>query len=149
MNIKLSGIARQRFKAHSRHLFCSVQDRRFLSLFLRRRSAPGCSANHGARVRGIRQNTGALVCPEFRGQPAELRIFRRWKQKVELMWQAALFITTISVFLAPFSLGEVLLNYTVSYSVLYVIYLLLAYRFSKNFLQAAGRLDNSQFINGG
>jgi O-antigen/teichoic acid export membrane protein len=71
------------------------------------------------------------------------------KQKVEFVWQVALFITTFSVFLTPLSLREVLLNYTIAYSFLYVIYLLLSYRFSKNSLTAPGRLDNSQSINGG
>ena len=70
------------------------------------------------------------------------------KQKVELMWQVALFITTITVFLAPLSLREVLRNYTIAYSILYVIYLLLSYKFSKNSLPTAGSLDSSQSING-
>jgi O-antigen/teichoic acid export membrane protein len=70
------------------------------------------------------------------------------KQKVELMWQVALFITTITVFLAPLSLRKVLLNYTIAYSILYVIYLLLSYKFSKNSLPVAAHLDNSQSVNG-
>jgi hypothetical protein len=102
-----------------------------------------------ARGRGVREHTGALVVPEFRRQPAELRIFCRREQKVELMWQGALFITTITVFPAPLSLREVLLNYTIAYSVLYVIYLLLSCNFSTNSLPAAGCLDNFQSINGG
>jgi hypothetical protein len=52
------------------------------------------------------------------------------------MWQVALFITTIYVFLGPLSLREVLLNYTIGYSSLYVIYFLLAYKFSRNSLAA-------------
>lgn len=81
--------------------------------------------------------------------PLSYVFFVAGKQKVELMWQVALFITTITVFVAPLSLREVLLNYTISYSVLYVIYLLLSYKFSKNSLPAAAGLDNSQSINGG
>ena len=71
------------------------------------------------------------------------------KQKVELVWQVALFITTFSVFLAPLSLREVLLNYTIAYSFLYLIYLLLSYKFSKNSVSVPARLDKSQSINGG
>jgi O-antigen/teichoic acid export membrane protein len=61
------------------------------------------------------------------------------KQKVELMWQVALFISTICVFLGPLSLKEALLNYTLTYSSLYVIYFLLAYKFSRNSLAASGQ----------
>jgi len=81
--------------------------------------------------------------------PLSYVFFVAGKQKVELMWQVALFITTIAVFLTPLALREVLLNYTIAYSILYVIYLLLSYKFSKNSPPAAGRLDNSQSINGG
>jgi O-antigen/teichoic acid export membrane protein len=81
--------------------------------------------------------------------PLSYVFFVAGKQKVELMWQVALFITTITIFLSPFSLREVLLNYTIAYSALYVIYLLMSYRFAKNSLPATGRLDNSQSINGG
>jgi O-antigen/teichoic acid export membrane protein len=81
--------------------------------------------------------------------PLSYVFFVAGKQKIELMWQVALFITTITVFLAPLSLRVVLLNYTIAYSVLYVIYLLMSYKFSKNSLLVADRLNNSQSINGG
>ncbi|MFC6518679.1 hypothetical protein ACFQAT_01820 [Undibacterium arcticum] len=54
------------------------------------------------------------------------------KQKVELAWQVALFLMTITVFLLPLTLKESLWLYTVGYSSLYVIYLLLSYRFSQS-----------------
>jgi O-antigen/teichoic acid export membrane protein len=85
----------------------------------------------------------------FVASPLSYVFFVAGKQKVELLWQVALFITTISVFLAPISLKQVLFNYTVAYSVLYIIYLLLSYRFSKNAPSVAGSLGNSQSINGG
>jgi predicted membrane protein len=85
----------------------------------------------------------------FVASPLSYVFFVAGKQKAELMWQVALFITTITVFLAPFSLREVLLNYTIAYSFLYVIYLLMSYKFSKNSLPISHRLDNSQSINGG
>lgn len=70
------------------------------------------------------------------------------KQKIELMWQVALFITTFTVFLAPFSLRVTLWNYMLGYSSLYVIYLFMSYKFSKNSMPASSGLNNSQPISG-
>ncbi|MEO6354089.1 MAG: oligosaccharide flippase family protein [Oxalobacteraceae bacterium] len=53
------------------------------------------------------------------------------KQKVELAWQIALFLMTITVFLLPLTVEESLKLYAVGYSLLYVIYLFLSYRFSQ------------------
>ena len=85
----------------------------------------------------------------FVASPLSYVFFVAGKQKIELVWQVALFITTISVFLVPISLKQVLFNYTVAYSVLYVVYLLLSYKFSKNSTQVASSIANSQSINGG
>lgn len=68
----------------------------------------------------------------FVASPLSYVFFVAGKQKVELLWQIALFITTISIFIAPIPLREVLLHYTIAYSILYIIYLHLSYRFSKN-----------------
>lgn len=68
----------------------------------------------------------------FVASPLSYVFFVAGKQKVELVWQVALFVTTIAVFLAPFSLVQTLWNYTISYSLLYVIYLFLSYKFSVN-----------------
>jgi O-antigen/teichoic acid export membrane protein len=68
----------------------------------------------------------------FVASPLSYVFFVAGKQKVEFMWQIALFITTITVFLAPLSLTQVLWNYTISYSLLYVIYLYLSHRFAVN-----------------
>lgn len=59
------------------------------------------------------------------------------KQKFELIWQVALLIMTITVFSAPLTLKESLWSYTIGYSSLYIIYLLLSYRFSQNRLSTA------------
>ena len=68
----------------------------------------------------------------FVASPLSYVFFVAGKQKIELFWQIALFITTISIFVAPLPLKQVLLNYTVCYSALYLVYLYLSYHFSKN-----------------
>jgi O-antigen/teichoic acid export membrane protein len=68
----------------------------------------------------------------FVASPLSYVFFVAGRQKVEFVWQIALFITTITLFLAPLSLTRILWNYTISYSLLYVVYLYLSYRFAKN-----------------
>ena len=69
---------------------------------------------------------------KFVASPLSYVFFVAGKQKVEFAWQIALFITTITVFLTPFSLTEILWHYTISRSILYVIYLYLSHRFAQN-----------------
>lgn len=64
--------------------------------------------------------------------PLSYVFFVAGKQKAELMWQVALFITTIAVFLAPIPLKQMLWNYAMCYASLYLVYLFLAFRFSSN-----------------
>ncbi len=73
-----------------------------------------------------------LYFMNFVASPLSYVFFVAGKQKVELMWQVALFITTIAVFLAPVTLEQMLWNYTMAYSALYVVYLVLAYKFARN-----------------
>jgi O-antigen/teichoic acid export membrane protein len=73
----------------------------------------------------------------FVASPLSYVFFVAGKQKVEFVWQIALFITTFTVFLAPLTLKQMLWNYTLFYSLLYIIYLLLSYRFAKNNRAAA------------
>ena len=68
----------------------------------------------------------------FVASPLSYVFFVAGKQKVEFVWQIVLFITTITVFLMPLSLTQILWNYTLSRSFLYVIYLYLSHRFSQN-----------------
>ena len=68
----------------------------------------------------------------FVASPLSYVFFVAGKQKIELRWQIALFITTITLFLMPLPLKQVLWYYTISYSFLYVIYLLLSYRYAVN-----------------
>jgi len=73
-----------------------------------------------------------LYFMNFVASPLSYVFFVAGKQKVELIWQVALFATTITIFLAPLPLTQVLWNYTVSYSALYVVYLFLSHKFAKN-----------------
>lgn len=68
----------------------------------------------------------------FVASPLSYVFFVAGKQKIEFVWQIALFITTITVFLAPYSLTQVLWNYTISYSLLYFVYLYMSHRFAQN-----------------
>ena len=68
----------------------------------------------------------------FVASPLSYVFFVAGKQRLELNWQIALFATTFAVFLSPTSLKQTLINYTISYSALYVLYLYLSYRSAKN-----------------
>ena len=68
----------------------------------------------------------------FVASPLSYVFFVAGKQKVEFVWQIVLFITTITVFLMPLPLTQILLNYTISRSVLYVVYLYLSHRFAQH-----------------
>lgn len=68
----------------------------------------------------------------FVASPLSYVFFVAGKQRMELAWQTALFVTTFAVFLSPTSLKQTLVNYTISYSALYVVYLYLSYRSAKN-----------------
>jgi O-antigen/teichoic acid export membrane protein len=75
----------------------------------------------------------------FVASPLSYVFFVAGKQKIEFVWQIALFITTIAIFLAPLPLTKILWNYTIAYSLLYVVYLYLSHRFSRNVVS----LENS------
>jgi len=68
----------------------------------------------------------------FVASPLSYVFFVAGKQRMELAWQVALFVTTFAVFLSPTSLKQTLVNYTISYSGLYILYLYLSYRSAKN-----------------
>lgn len=59
------------------------------------------------------------------------------KQRVDLVWQVALFVMTTTVFFSPLTLQECLWWYTSGYSLLYLVYLGLSYRFSHHKLSLA------------
>ncbi len=53
------------------------------------------------------------------------------RQKIELLWQVALFATTVAAFTAPLSLAHNVLAYSIGYSLLYLVYLHLSYRYAR------------------
>lgn len=79
----------------------------------------------------------------FVASPLSYVFFVAGKQKIELVWQIALFVTTITIFVAPFPLKQVLLHYTIAYSILYVIYLNLSYRYSRSSTFVSERVRDS------
>lgn len=68
----------------------------------------------------------------FIASPLSYVFYVAGKQKIDLIWQIALLLMTITVFTAPLTLKESLWGYTTGYSSLYIIYLTLSYRFSQN-----------------
>ena len=68
----------------------------------------------------------------FVASPLSYVFYVTGKQKMELLWQVALFVMTISVFVAPLSLQECLLGYAAGRSALYMVYLAMSYRCAQN-----------------
>ena len=73
----------------------------------------------------------------FIASPLSYVFFVAGKQKVELLWQVALFTMTVTVFLAPMTLRESVLGYAVGRSMLYLVYLSMSYQCSLNGRAAA------------
>lgn len=68
----------------------------------------------------------------FIASPLSYVFFVAGRQKVELLWQIALFIMTVGAFAAPLPLKHNVLAYTIGYSLLYLLYLRLSYRYAVN-----------------
>lgn len=82
----------------------------------------------------------------FIASPLSYVFFVAGKQKVELLWQIALFLMTIAVFTVPLSLHQSLLAYAAGRSVLYVVYLFMSYRYSQHGRVAASPARRSGWI---
>ncbi|HAV38196.1 MAG TPA: hypothetical protein DCX52_17920 [Massilia sp.] len=67
----------------------------------------------------------------FIASPLSYVFFVAGKQKMELLWQVALFLMTFSVFVAPLTLHQSLLTYAIGRSLLYLVYLYLSHRYSR------------------
>ena len=67
----------------------------------------------------------------FIASPLSYVFFVAGKQKMELLWQVALFLMTFSVFAAPLTLHQSLLMYAIGRSLLYLVYLYLSHRYSR------------------
>lgn len=68
----------------------------------------------------------------FIASPLSYVFFVAGKQKIELLWQVALFLMTVTVFMAPVSLHQSVLWYAIGYSLLYLVYLYMSYQCSQN-----------------
>jgi O-antigen/teichoic acid export membrane protein len=73
----------------------------------------------------------------FIAGPLSYVFFVAGKQKIELLWQVALFLMTITVFMAPASLHQSVQWYAIGYSLLYLVYLYMSYQCSQNRLGVA------------
>jgi O-antigen/teichoic acid export membrane protein len=54
------------------------------------------------------------------------------KQKIDLVWQVALFVMTVTAFMSPLSLHDSVLAYSIGYSLLYLVYLHMSYQYAAN-----------------
>lgn len=89
---------------------------------------------------------GELVCIlaplcflNFVASPLSYVFYVGGKQKIDLVWQVALFLMTVSAFASPLTLHQSVLAYSIGYSLLYIVYLHLSYRVAKNGAPSAMR----------
>ena len=80
----------------------------------------------------LAQILAPLYFLNFLASPLSYVFFVAGRQKIELVWQIALFIMTVTVFAAPLTLKQNVLAYTIGYSLLYLLYLRMSYRYSVN-----------------
>ncbi|WP_296944873.1 lipopolysaccharide biosynthesis protein [uncultured Massilia sp.] len=85
----------------------------------------------------LAQILAPLCFLNFIASPLSYVFFVAGKQKVDLVWQVTLFLMTLCAFLAPGSLRDNVLWYTIGYSLLYLVYLHMSYQISQNRLAAA------------
>jgi O-antigen/teichoic acid export membrane protein len=89
----------------------------------------------GADWRGageLAQLLAPLFFLNFVASPLSYVFFVAGRQKIELLWQVALFAVTVTAFAAPLTLAHNVLAYTIGYSLLYLVYLQLSYRYALN-----------------
>jgi O-antigen/teichoic acid export membrane protein len=85
----------------------------------------------------LAQILAPLCFLNFIASPLSYVFFVAGKQKVDLVWQVALFAMTLCAFLAPGTLRQNVLWYTIGYSMLYLVYLRMSYQCSQNQLATA------------
>ncbi|MGJ7915475.1 lipopolysaccharide biosynthesis protein [Massilia sp. LXY-6] len=73
----------------------------------------------------------------FIASPLSYVFFVAGRQKMELLWQVALFLMTTTVFMVSASLHQSVLWYVIGYSLLYLVYLYMSYQCSQNRTVAA------------
>jgi O-antigen/teichoic acid export membrane protein len=85
----------------------------------------------------LAQILAPLCFLNFIASPLSYVFFVTGRQKVDLLWQVALFLMTLCAFLAPGTLRQNVLWYTIGYSMLYLVYLRMSYECSGNRLAPA------------
>lgn len=80
----------------------------------------------------LAQILAPLYFLNFLASPLSYVFFVAGRQKIELVWQIALFVMTACVFAAPLTLRQSVLAYTIGYSLLYLLYLQMSYHYSIN-----------------
>jgi O-antigen/teichoic acid export membrane protein len=80
----------------------------------------------------LAQILAPLYFLNFIASPLSYVFFISGKQKIDLVWQVALFAMTVTAFSAPGTLHQNVLWHTVGYSVLYLVYLHLSWQCSQN-----------------
>ncbi len=80
----------------------------------------------------LAQILAPLYFLNFIASPLSYVFFISGKQKIDLIWQVALFLMTATAFSAPGTLQQNVLWFTVGYSVLYLVYLHLSWQCSQN-----------------
>ncbi|MBP1204720.1 O-antigen/teichoic acid export membrane protein [Duganella sp. 1411] len=78
----------------------------------------------------LAQILAPLYFLNFLASPLSYVFLVAGRQKIEMVWQIALFIMTACAFAAPLTLKQNVLAYTVGYSLLYLLYLRMSYRYS-------------------
>ena len=73
----------------------------------------------------------------FIASPLSYVFFVAGKQKIDLLWQIALFLMTVSVYCAPGTLHQSVAWYAAGYSALYIVYLYMSWQCSQPRVAAA------------
>jgi O-antigen/teichoic acid export membrane protein len=80
----------------------------------------------------LAQYLAPLCLLNFIASPLSYVFFVAGKQKVDLVWQIALFCSTLAAFVAPGTLHQNVQWYATGYSLLYLVYLHLSWQISQN-----------------
>ncbi len=80
----------------------------------------------------LAQILAPLYFLNFIASPLSYVFFVTGRQKLDLVWQVALFAMTLTVFLLPGTLEQSVAWYAIGYSMLYLVYLRMSYACSQN-----------------
>ncbi len=80
----------------------------------------------------LAQILAPLYFLNFIASPLSYVFFVAGKQKIDLVWQVALFCMTLCAFGGPATLQQSVTWYATGYSLLYVVYLFMSWQYSQN-----------------